>query len=88
MANYNEQILSAWNEWELETGAEAGNPDDFVCWACNNKKLTPRPQDLIKSMKKSVTSALRQALRFDENGISYRAKQCVVISQSGTQTSF
>ncbi len=88
MANFNEQILSAWNQWELETGAEAGNPDDFVYWAYSNKKLTPRPQDLTKLMRKSVTSALRQALRFDENGISYRAKQCVVLSQSGIQTSF
>jgi len=85
MANFNDQILGAWDEWENSTGETANNPDDFVVWAMENKKLFPRPQDLIKILRKQVTGALRQAMRTDDDGISYRAKQCVLISEEGAQ---
>jgi hypothetical protein len=85
MANLNEQILRVWDEWEESTGEDANNPDDFVVWAMENKKLLPRPQDLIKLLRKQVTGALRQAMRTDEDGITYRAKQCVLISEQGAQ---
>lgn len=87
MATYNEQVLAAWDEWEASTGETANNPDDFVAWAIENKKLIPRPQDIRKLMRKSVTAALRQAIRVDDDGISYRAKQCVVIAEEGLQLS-
>ena len=80
-----EQILSAWNEWEEITGAEANNPDDFIAWALDNKKLVPRMQDIRRIFRKQVTSALRQALKRDEAGFSYRAKQCVIIAEQGAQ---
>lgn len=85
MATYNEQVLRAWDEWEALTGQEAGNPDDFVTWAMQNKKLAPFPQDIRTLLRKRVTTALRQVLRVDENGITYRAKQCVVSTKEGTQ---
>lgn len=85
MANFNEQVLRAWDEWEEATGAEANNPDDFVTWAMENKKLLPHMQDIKKLLRKQVTTALRQALRVDEEGFSYRAKQCVRISEEGVQ---
>ena len=46
MANYNEQVLRAWDEWEALTGQDAGNPDDFIAWAMENRKLAPHPQDI------------------------------------------
>lgn len=85
MANYNEQVVRAWDEWEATTGAEANNPDDFVAWAVENKKLSPRLQDVTRLLRKQVTTALRQAMRTDESGITYRAKQCVMISEEGAQ---
>lgn len=85
MANYNEQVIRAWDEWEAITGAEANNPDDFIAWAMENKKLLPRLQDVTRLLRKQVTTALRQAMRTDENGITYRAKQCVMISEEGAQ---
>lgn len=85
MANFNEQVLRAWDEWEKTTGAEANNPDDFVAWAMANKKLLPQPQDVRRILRRQVTSALRQALRTDENGLTYRAKQCVIIAEQGVQ---
>jgi hypothetical protein len=85
MANFNEQVLQIWNEWEDLTGQNAGNPDDFVAWAMENKKLAPHLQDIKKMLRRQVTTALRQALRVDENGIIYRAKQCAFSGEEGTQ---
>jgi hypothetical protein len=85
MATLQEQILRAWDEWEETTGAEANNPDDFVAWAMEHKKLLPHIQDIRRLMRKQVTSALRQAVRVDEAGFTYRAKQCVSIIEEGLQ---
>lgn len=85
MATFDEQILRAWDEWEETTGAEANNPDDFIAWAMENKKLSPRLQDIRRIFRKQVTSALRTASRRDPDGFSYRAKQCVTISEEGLQ---
>lgn len=85
MANRDEQILRAWDEWEETTGAEANNPDDFIGWAIENKKIVPQMQDLRRLFRKQVTSALRQAMRRDAGGFSYRAKQCVTIAEEGMQ---
>jgi hypothetical protein len=85
MATFEEQILNAWNEWEETTGAEANNPDDFIAWAMENKKLAPRLQDIRRIFRKQVTRALRNATRRDPDGYSYRAKQCVMNSEGGMQ---
>lgn len=85
MANFNEQVLQAWDEWEASTGADANNPDDFVAWALENNKLRPYMSDIRKLLRKQVTSALRQAIRLDKAGFSYRAKQCVLIEEDGLQ---
>jgi hypothetical protein len=85
MANRDEKILRLWDEWEETTDADANNPDDFIAWAMENKKLLPHLQDVRKMLRKQVTSALRQALRVDEAGFSYRAKQCVMILEEGAQ---
>lgn len=83
MANFNEQVVSAWDEWMGETGLDAGNPDDFVAWARENRRLAPSPQDLTKLLRKRVTQALRIATRVNDHGIAYRAKQSVINFESG-----
>lgn len=85
MANCDEQILRAWDEWEAITCAEANNPDDFIAWALDNKKLAPQMQDIRRLFRKQVTNVLRQAMRRDDAGFSYRAKQCVLIAEQGAQ---
>jgi hypothetical protein len=85
MASINDQILRIWNEWEQTTGADANNPDDFIAWAMDNEKLLPQMQDVRRLLRKQVTSALRQAIRRDEDGFSYRAKQCVTLLEEGAQ---
>ena len=85
MAKLNEQILRAWDEWEETTGADANNPDDFVAWAMEQKKLLPHMQDIRRLLRKRVTVALRQASRVDDDGYTYRAKQCVMIIEEGLQ---
>ncbi len=85
MANFEEQVLIAWEEWEAITGADANNPDDFIVWAMEERKLLPRIQDIRKLLRKQVANALRQALRTDEVGFSYRAKQCVTVIEEGMQ---
>lgn len=85
MANRDELIMRAWDEWENITGAEANNPDDFVAWALDTKKLVPHMQDIRKLLRKQVTSVLRQAMRRDAAGFSYRAKQCVLIADEDAQ---
>jgi len=79
MANYDNQLLQAWDEWEDITGATANDPDDFITWALENKRLTPRPQDVRKFLRKQVSRVLRQVIRMDEGGFSYRAKQSVLL---------
>jgi hypothetical protein len=85
MATFNDQVLRVWDEWEATTGADANNPDDFLTWALENRKLFAQPQDVRRMLRKQVTVALRQALRTDEDGITYRAKQCVIIFENGGQ---
>lgn len=85
MANYNEQITRAWDEWESQTGEEANDPNDFIEWAVANGRLTLRPQDLYKIYRREVTTALRQVLRVNDEATTYRAKQCVAISENGAQ---
>jgi hypothetical protein len=79
MAKFDEQIMRAWEEWEALTGAEANDPDDFVVWAMENKKLLPRMKDIQRVMREQVTTVLRQTLRRNPAGFVYRAKQCVLI---------
>ena len=85
MANYNEQLMRAWDEWVAEVGTDAQDPNDFIDWAVANGKLTPRPEDLRKIFRRQVTSALRQVMRIDDEGTAYRAKQCVSIFENGAQ---
>jgi hypothetical protein len=85
MATFNEQVLRVWDEWEASTGADANNPDDFVAWAMEHKKLLPHIQDIRKLLRKQVAVALRQATRLDDDGFSYRAKQCVTVIEKGMQ---
>jgi hypothetical protein len=79
MANFDNQVMQAWDEWEEITGAAANDPDDFIVWAMENKKLVPGPQDIRKLFRKQVGRVLRQATRKDDDGFSYRAKQCVLL---------
>jgi hypothetical protein len=80
MADFNEQIHRLWDEWSEETGQDAGNPGEFVDWAVSRGKLQPRPQDIKQILRRQVTTALRQAKRYDEaGGFSYRALQSVTL---------
>jgi hypothetical protein len=74
-----------WDEWEEETGAEANNPDDFIAWVIDNKKLLPHMQDIRKLLRRQVTTALRQAIRLDDAGFTNRAKQCVAVLDGPVQ---
>ena len=88
MANYNEQIIRAWDEWEDLTGNDAYDPDDFVDWAVANNKLITPLEDVRKIHRRRVSEALRQVHRIDAEGTTYRAKQCVTIIEEGRQRSF
>ena len=79
MTSFNDQVLRHWTDWEETTGDESGDPDAFVSWAIENRRLLPRPQDVRKLLRRQVTTALRQASRVDDNGVTYRAKQCVTL---------
>ena len=85
MANLNEQIARAWDEWEAVTGEDANEPDDFIDWAVQNGKMGPRPEDIRKIYRRQVSTALRQVHRTDKQGVTYRAKQCVTILEEGRQ---
>jgi hypothetical protein len=81
-AAFDNQLLQAWNEWEDITGASANDPDDFITWALENKRLGLRPQDLRKVLRKQVSRVLRQATRMDDDGFAYRAKQSVMLLET------
>jgi len=86
MANFDEQLMRAWDEYEEITGAAANDPDEFLIWALDNNRIAPRPQDVRKVLRKVVTRVLRQASRMDEEGFSYRAKQSVLsLEEDGRQ---
>ena len=87
MANYSEQILRAWDEWELITGNEANDPDDFIDWAVENNRLQTPLEDVRRIHRRRVSEALRQVHRVDDEGTIYRAKQCVTIIEEGRQRS-
>ncbi|MCF6293271.1 MAG: hypothetical protein L3J04_07755 [Robiginitomaculum sp.] len=88
MATINEQWILAWNEYETLTSAKAINYNDFITWALENDKWKPRPQDIRSLAKKEVGAALRQLMRIDERGVTYRAKQVVKILEDGNQLTF
>ena len=85
MANINEQLIRAWDEWEELTGNEANDPDDFIDWATANNRLYTRPEDVRKIHRRKVSEALRQVHRVNPEGTTYRAKQCVTILEEGRQ---
>lgn len=84
MADFNEQVHRLWDEWIEETGQESGDPGDFVEWAVEQRRLMPRPQDIKHLLRRQVTTALRQAKRYDEVGrFTYRALQSVTLFDGG-----
>lgn len=85
MANYNEQLIRAWDEWEDQTGDEANDPDDFIDWAIENNRLYTPLEDVRKIHRRRVSEALRQVHRVNAEGTTYRAKQCVTIVEEGRQ---
>ncbi len=85
MANYNEQAILAWDEWEDITGNDANDPDDFIDWAIANNRLHTAPEDIRKIHRRRISEALRQVHRVDEEGTIYRGKQCVTIIEEGRQ---
>jgi len=85
MANIGEQITRAWDEWEVTTGDDANDPDDFIDWAVKNGKMVPRPEDVRKIFRRQVSTALRQVHRTNDEGTTYRAKQCVTLAEEGKQ---
>jgi hypothetical protein len=85
VANYHEQLIRAWDEWEEITGDEANDPDDFIDWALQNNRLHTALEDVRKIHRRRVSNALRQVHREDEEGTTYRAKQCVTIIEEGRQ---
>ena len=85
MANYNEQVIRAWDEWEELTGDDANDPDDFIIWAMANKRLATPLEDIRKIHRRRVSDALRQVHRVDPEGTTYRAKQCVTLIEEGKQ---
>lgn len=78
MANFSEQVFQAWNEFEEETGNYVNNPDDFITWAMERGKLAPKPEDVRKQLKRRVMTSIRQKRLVDDDGVEYRAKQCVL----------
>jgi hypothetical protein len=82
VANYNEQVILAWEEYENESGRLANSTDDFLTWALDNGKLAPQPEDIRTGLKRRITAALRQKHRIDEDGVVYRAKQCVIDTEA------
>jgi hypothetical protein len=85
MANYNEQLIRAWDEWEQSTGNDANDPDDFIDWAIENRRLYTAPEDVRKIHRRRVSEALRQIHRINAEGTIYRAKQRVKISDDNGQ---
>lgn len=85
MANYNEQAIRAWDEWEGQTGNDANDPDEFIDWAVANNRLSTPPEEIRKIHRRRVSEALRQVHRVDDDGTTYRAKQCVTIIDQGRQ---
>lgn len=78
MANFNEQVMRAVEEFTAATGQNTINPDDFLSWAISNQKLSPQPEDVRKLLRRRVTAAMRQQRLVDEDGVEYRSMQCVV----------
>lgn len=85
MANYNEQIIRAWDEWEEISGNDANDPDEFIDWAIANNRLHTALEDVRKVHRRRLSNALRQVHRVDDEGTTYRAKQCVTIIEEGKQ---
>jgi hypothetical protein len=85
VSKFDDQVMDAWEEWEALTGADANDPDDFVVWAMQNKRLLPRIQDVRRMLRKQVTTVLRQVLRRDPAGFTYRAKQSVLIKDGDAE---
>jgi hypothetical protein len=85
VANYNEQLIRAWDEWEELTGNEANDPDDFIDWATANNRLVTPLEDVRKIHRRRLSEVLRQVHRINDEGTTYRAKQCVTILEEGRQ---
>jgi len=87
MATYDDQLVAMWEEYEASTEQELNDPDHFADWAISSGRWTPRPKDIRKQLRADLTDALRNVLRTDPDGITYRAKRCVKIADEGIEMS-
>lgn len=54
MANFKEQLLRIWNEWEDITGEDANNPDDFIDWAIRTWKAKAAPRGSSQDLSQAT----------------------------------
>lgn len=83
--SYKDKMIKLFRQFEQENGQIPVSTNEVAAWAIENNLWAPRPQDVRKLCAADMADALRQEMRTDANGITYRAKHCVRKSEGGVQ---
>lgn len=85
--SYKERMQDLWEQYAAEHGEEPSSIADCFEWAIRNGLWRPKPLDVAKIFQREMGDALRQKMRNDASGRTYRAMQCVRQSAGGVQLS-
>lgn len=83
--SYKENMQSLWVQYADENGEEPSSIADCFQWAMKKGLWHPKPVDVAKIFQREMADALRQKMRTDASGRTYRAMQCVRESKGGVQ---
>jgi len=85
--SYKENMQSLWEQYAAEHGEEPSSIGECFEWATRQGLWRPKPVDVAKVFQREMADALRQKMRTDASGRTYRAMQCVRESKGGIQLS-
>lgn len=83
--SYKEQMQKIWKQYEQNSQDDELTVQGCFVWAKANNLWSPKPQDVSKIFGREMADALRQEIRVDKYGRTYRAKHCVKESRGGVQ---
>src|SRR4051794_12709210 len=87
MANFTQQMIDVFDRYAAEVDASPTPLEDVASWAVEKGLYKPNLRTLVQMCRDDMADALRQDVRIDAEGRTYRAKLSVRTSVAGTQLS-
>jgi hypothetical protein len=87
LAKFSQQMIDVFDRYAAEVDDSPTPLEDVANWAVANGLYKPNLKTLVQMCREDMADALRQDVRIDEEGRTYRAKLSVRMSVGGSQLS-